>query len=145
MLFGLDRHLVQSLFGDDALAMLSTDMECVRFREVVVTLRNSAIECPESYFQSLQNVRAMQMPAGLSLGGVINAHLTLSWLQELSDLFHTAQLKYSRYQRDHPDDRNQKAIQYRTECREAFANYAVECLWISQQIAKLQRRKYIGL
>jgi hypothetical protein len=144
-LLGLDRHLVQLIFGDDALAMLSTGTECVRFREAAIALRNSAIEFPERYFQALLKVRAMQVPAGLSSGGVIHAHITLSWRQALSDLFYTAQLKYSRSQSDHPDDPSQEICLYMTECRKALANYAVECLQTSQGMAKLHRMRYIDL
>lgn len=125
--------------------MLSTSTECVRFREAAIALHNSAIESPERYFQVLQKVGAMKMPGGLSSGGVIYTHLTLGWRQALSDLFYTAQLKYSQFQSGHPDDLKQEISLYLTECRKALANYVVECLQTSQGMAKLQRRRYIHM
>ncbi|RSL77338.1 hypothetical protein CEP51_009173 [Fusarium floridanum] len=95
--------------------MLSTSTECVQFREAAIALNNSAIEFPERYFRVLQEVGAMKMPGGLSSGGVIHTYLTLSWCQALSDLFYTAQLKYSQLQSGHPDGPKQEISFYLTE------------------------------
>ncbi|RSL65766.1 hypothetical protein CEP51_012941 [Fusarium floridanum] len=145
LLLGLDRHLFQSTFGDDALAMLTTVMECIRFRETATEWRKLAIEFPERCFQSLQKVGAIKRPTGLSSGGFIHTHLTLGWLQALSDMFYLASVKYPQSRSDHTDDPNQEMSLYVTEFRKKLANCVVEFLQISQGMAKLQRRRYIDL